>query len=91
MQISEKEVRKCLQVLLTEKKAETSSMYASACSSKISSSEIKRLKEQLKRIPSTRSRRVSQVKRAIRGENYGVPSRQVAAKIIGRAISDKIR
>lgn len=87
MQISDQEARKCLRVLLTEKRAETSSMYAS----RVSPSEVKLLKEQLKRMPSTRSHRVSRVKRAMHGTGYGVSSHQVAAKIIGRAISDKIR
>ena len=89
MQISDQEVRRCLRVLLAEKRAETSSMYA--FTSRISPLEVKFLKEQLKRMPSTRSHRVSRVKKAMRGENYGVSSHQVAAKIIGRAISDKIR
>lgn len=87
MQISDQEVRRCLRVLLTEKRAKTSSMYTS----RVSPSEVKLLKEQLKRMPLTRSHRVSQVKRAMHGTGYGVSSQAVAAKIIGRAISDKIR
>lgn len=89
MQISDDEVRRCLVVLLAQARDEASPPVDRSRAP--DPSELASVHAHLKRVPATREERVSKAKRAIKKSGYEVPSHDVAAKMLGRAISDRIR
>lgn len=96
MIISDNEAKKCLSLI--EAGQETSVVLSAhyvlqryLSGDQISPKVVQTLLDALDRMPSTRGERVEDVKDKVIDQTYPVASEQIAAKIIGRAISDKVR
>ncbi len=96
MIISDNEAKKCLSLI---EAGQESSVVLSAhyvlqrylSGDHISPEVVRTLLEALEKMPATRGERVEDVKDKVLDSTYLVASDQIAAKIIGRAISDKVR
>lgn len=88
MQLSDREIQNTLELLKKQKSA------GEAEASSVSAEELKEIHgvvEQIGDMPEVRKDKVEKIKRAIESSSYNVTSDDVAKKLIGRILSDKIR
>ncbi len=86
MIISEEQVRLALEYLQSEQSGDE---RATLGESDVSPELVERVRDALADIPDTRADRVESARVALEGD--GIASSDVAAKLIGRVISDSIR
>lgn len=96
MIISDDEVKRCLSLIESGQKARAVASAAlllrtDLSDRMVSSDVIENIKGALKRQPSTRDDRIDSLKVGLKQGAYNVDSGQVAAKMLGRIISDNIR
>lgn len=86
MIISEKQIKQSIKYLRTTqpKKTEGISLRAQKY-------DISLIREEINKLPPTRNPRLGVIKESLAQRRYSISSHQVAEKIIGRALSDKIR
>jgi hypothetical protein len=96
MIISDNEAKRCLSLIEAGGKsgATVSAHYVLRrylSDDQISPKVVQTLLDALNSMPATRGNRVDDVKDKVQDATYPVASEEIAAKIIGRAISDKVR
>jgi len=88
MQLSDREIQNTLDLLKKQKPADKVSVPSA------SAEELKEIHEVVEQIgdkPEVRKDRVEKIKKAIESSSYHVTGDDVAKKLIGRILSDKIR
>ncbi|MBN2168085.1 MAG: flagellar biosynthesis anti-sigma factor FlgM [Actinobacteria bacterium] len=88
MQLSDREIQNTLD-LLKQKKSEVSDEAITFSADEIEG--IYKLVENINIPPETRRDKVEKVKKAIESSSYNVTDDDIAKKLIGRIISDKLR
>lgn len=97
MIISDDEVKKCLSLLISGQKSRAAASTAHLVRYGGSPGDIVRARvladarATLNAMPALRSQRVTDVKHDVHLHQYHIDSQDVAAKIIGRMISDQVR
>jgi len=88
MQLSDREIQNTLDLLKKQKSAGDAEMTS------LSAEELQGIQgviEQIGDMPEVRKDRIDKLKRAIESSSYNVTGDDVAKKLIGRILSDKIR
>ena len=88
MQLSDREIQNTLDLLKKQKPADKVNVPSA------SAEELKEIHEVVEQIgdkPEVRKDRVDKIKKAIESSSYHVTGDDVAKKLIGRILSDKIR
>ena len=88
MQLSDREIQNTLDLLKKQKSADEADVTS------LSAEELEGIHgvvEQIGDMPEVRKDRVEKIKRAIESSSYNVTGDDVAKKLIGRILSDKIR
>jgi len=88
MQLSDREIQNTLDLLKKSEKMEGASEHAKFSEEEIE--DIQQVVKQIDAMPEIRKDRVEKVKKALESSSYNVTGDEVAKKLIGRIISDKL-